>query len=829
MSGDMSFGRLVRNHRRALDMTQEDLAQQVGCSVVTIRKVEADERRPSRQLAERLARCLHIPHEQLQTFLVLARAEPGDAQSAPQQADKGPGWRAQARPPTNLSTPLTRLIGREHEVTTIRSSLLHKEVRLVTLVGPPGIGKSRLGIQVATDLLHAFPDGVFFVALAPINDLLLVAPTIANTLGVKEQMAQSLVTGLIDYLRDRRLLLVLDNFEHMLGAAAVVAEVLIACPGLKVLATSRAPLHIRGERLFPVPSLALPAPSHELTASAVAGCAAIELFVERAQAVSPDFALTDANADDIAAICAALDGLPLAIELVAARIRPLTPRTLLTRLNHRLALLTDGPRDLPLRQQTLRGTIDWSYNLLDAGEQELFARLAVFVGGCSLRAAEEVCNAMGDLPLTVLDGLAALADKNLLRQEERVDGERYFMFLETIREYALERLIERDEEQAIRELYAAYYLTLVETANTHLTGDEQELWLDRLEAEHDNFRAALDWYTQRGAVDAALRLIAVLWKFWHIRSHQIEGRRWIALVLGMEGSHNPQVRAQVFYGAGWIALDDQGDFLQAKVFFDESLALFRSQQDMPGVAKALHGVGMTLDAQGKHAEAATLFNESLVLYQRQEDDEGIAWSLDHLGNASLCLDDHERAQALFEESLAIFQKLKHSWGMAISLHHQGIAVLAQRDHARALDVFNESLALFEELGNSWGIAASFDHLGYTTLSADDLQRAEAYFDKSLMLYFSDEDRNGMARSVSGLGSVAVAQRLLERAATLFGAAHARSEVSGVRMDPVVRATYDRDMATLRAQLDKDLLDQAWTKGQTMTVSQMIAFALDNTI
>jgi predicted ATPase/DNA-binding XRE family transcriptional regulator len=826
MSQGVSFGRLIRSRRRALDMTQKDLAQKVGYSVITIRKVEANERRPSRQLAEALAQGLQVAPEERPTFVILARSWPDDGAVADfDDLDEAPPWRARGSARTaNLPSPLTRLIGREQETVEVRTMLQRNGVRLLTLVGPPGIGKSRLGLQVATELVEAYPDGVYSVALAPVSDPVLVPPTVAKTLNIKESASLPLTQSIIEHLSERSVLLLLDNFEHMLPAASFVAEILTSCPGLTVLATSRAPLNLRGEALYSVPPMALPDPVHDVTAAAVARHASAELFVERAQAVKPDFALTDTNAADISALCAGLEGLPLAIELVAARVKFWPPHTLLSRLNHRLALLTDGPRDLPERQQTLRGTIDWSYDLLDPGQKVLFARLSVFNGGCSLATAEEVCDPKGDLPMSVLDGLTALADKNLLRHEERVDGERYFHFFEAIREYAAERLVEFGEDQRIRARYGEHYLGLAERANDELAGEDQEAWLYRLDAEHNNFRSVLEYYIQGGTLDASMKLVAALWKFWRIRAHQAEGRRWISMALALPVGDPCRVRAQALYGAGWIALD-HSDHQAARAYFDESLTLYRTLDDQRGIAEALHGVGMMVQAGGDDAAAVPLYAESLELYRDLRDEEGIAWSIDHLGCAALSLEQYERAEAMFDESTAIFRRLRHAWGTAISVHHQGLGALAHDDTVRALRRHNEGLALFRELENNWGIAASFDQLGYIALHARDHVRAESYFRKSLSLNQAEEDRDGIARSLLGLASTAVARKRPHRAAQLFGAVEALAGANHVHMNPVARHWYEHDVAVLNEQTDPTAMAREWAYGRSAKLRQIIGMAL----
>jgi predicted ATPase len=462
----------------------------------------------------------------------------------------------------NLPLQPTLLVGREKEVADLCDLLLSDETSLLTLTGPGGIGKTRLALQAAADLLDDFPDGTFFVALASLTEAERFFSAVAVTLGVKETGERPLVETLKDYLGERHLLLLLDNFEQVLGAAPAVTELLGAAPGLKVLVTSRAPLGLYGEHEYAVPPLSVPDVKHLPDLKTLSQYEAVRLFIERAKSAKADFEVTDESAPAVAEICVRLDGLPLAIELAAARIKMLPPNELLHRLTSRLKLLTGGARDLPERQRTLRATIEWSFALLEEGEQLLFARLAVFSGGRTLEAIEAICDAEGDLPMGAFDGVSSLLDKSLLRQEEGPGGEPRFVMLETIHEFAREKLGESAEAEEIKRTHAQYFLTLAEEADPELKGPDQLEWLERLEAEHDNVRAALSWASERKDVEVALRLGGALWWFWLVRGYHSEGRGWLEEALAMEGRGSPEVRAMALVGVGALALD-QGDLDRA--------------------------------------------------------------------------------------------------------------------------------------------------------------------------------------------------------------------------------------------------------------------------
>jgi predicted ATPase/transcriptional regulator with XRE-family HTH domain len=605
---ESSFGDRLRQQRLAAGFTQAALAERAGVAERTIQDLERGLAHPRRQTVNRLVSALgQLPEvrAQLEAAISGPRRHPGLTTrprrrgERPVARDKAVGYSAHvalAARPHNLPLQTTLLLGRNRGVGAVRSLLLRDHVRLVTLTGAGGSGKTRLGLQVAADLLDRFESGAFFVDLAPISDPSLVIPTIAQVLGVQVAVGRPLIDALVDSLRGRQLLLVLDNFEHVLAAAMGVDTLLRACPRLCILVTSRAALQLRGEHEYPVPPLALPDSRRALTTEELSQYGAVALFIERATAIKPDFVVTDTNAPAVVEICARLDGLPLAIELAATRIRLLNPQAMLARLERRLPMLTGGARDLPARQRTLRSTIGWSYDLLDEGERTLFRRLAIFVGGCTLEAAETVCDADGDLGIDMLDGVASLVSKSLLREFGQEDEPRFGM-LETIRDYGQELLEAGRELDDLRRRHVEYYLTFAERLHPRFEGHFNAAWSALLEREHDNLRAALTWSQQVAAdLEAGPRLAGALWQFWWHHGHLREGREWLERMLSERAG--PAVRARMLAGAGGLAsyLSDLSDYSRAATYLEAARALWQQIGDQRGVAWTLHRLGWVVSS-----------------------------------------------------------------------------------------------------------------------------------------------------------------------------------------------------------------------------------------
>jgi predicted ATPase/serine/threonine protein kinase len=730
--------------------------------------------------------------------------------------------------PSNLPTQRTAFVGRDREVAAVKELLLRQDVHLVTLTGPGGIGKTRLGLQVAEALADHFASGVYYVPLAPVSDPKLIAPAIAQTLGLRETGGQSPLESLKEYLQHSLrmpMLLLLDNFEHLVAEAPTMAELLSSSARLKLLVTSRAPLHIYGEHEFPVPPLALPDPKSVPALEALAQYPAVALFIQRARAVKPDFEVNKDNAVAVATICARLDGLPLAIELAAARIKLLSPSAMQARLESRLQLLTGGARDLPVRQQTLRGAIDWSYGLLTPAEQTLFCRLSVFVSGCTLEAVEAVCNTKRDLELDVLDGMASLVDKSLLQQVERVEGESRFVMLDTIREYGLERLAASGEEAATKRAHAAYYLVLAEEGATASATAMQTEWLDLFETEHDNFRAALDWLTQTGNAEWGLRLGTALFRFWESREYLAEGRDRLAKLLKLEGAAaRTNARARSLFAAGVLA-GEQGDYASACTLVSESLGIARELKDNWGVAISLNALAVHARDRGSIAESRSLFEESLGVWRELGDRAAVARALSNLANVVKLQGDYALARSLYEECLSIFKELGDRTGMAWSLNHQGDVARGQGDAAGGRALYEQSLTIFRELGDRWGIAGSLADLGNLARDQRDYAASQSLYRESITIFQELGHKRGIARLLECFACSAAAQSKPERSLRLAGAAAALRHVLGAPLPPAEQAQLEKSLEPAREALTNTAASAAWLEGWGTPVEKAVQDAL----
>jgi predicted ATPase/DNA-binding XRE family transcriptional regulator len=848
-----TWGQLLRRYRALARLTQEELAERSGYSTNYISKLERDQRQPPLVAVDRLAAVLDLGEGEREELLA-ARERHGSVQPA-------------VRPPTPspLPTPPTPLIGRVAERAAVHAAL--GASRLVTLTGVGGTGKTRLALQVAADVSDAFPDGAWFISLASIADPHLVASAIADTLGLLEAGRQALVDGLRGYLRDKELLLVLDNFEHLLEAAPLLGELLAGCPGLTILVTSRAVLHLSAEQVYPVPPLSLPDRQPRPAGASLADSDAVALFVARAHVATAAFVLTDENAAAVAEICHRLDGLPLAIELAAARVRVLPPAALLGRLSRRLGVLTGGARDLPERQQTLRGTIDWSYHLLRPDERTLFARLSVFAGGCTIQAAEAVCNRDGDLD--ILEEMTSLVEKSLLHPLG--EHEPIFRMLETIREYAAEQLETRGEGARLARLHAEYYRGVAEEAEAHLRGPDQVVWLDRMETELDNVRAALTWAREQGEIDLGLRIASALWRFYQARGHLTEGRGWLEGLLGLQepsgGAGAPAVRAGALVQASRLAhaqgdiaraatlaedglqlsrqLGDKqvvagalitlghaalvwGDGQRADLYCQEALALAQEMGDIWGIAEALHHLGTQAMSQGNYGRAVDRYEESLVLWRECGDGLHLGVTLIKLGDlASYFGGDANKAARLYEESLALHRDLADTRGMGHALAALADLAREQGDFERAEGLAAESLQLLHGLEERHITAWVTAVLADVVLKQGDAARALALLRQSLVLAQTVGDRKIIAYMLDDLGRVAWDQARPERAARLCGAAAALRDAEATTIMPQQQSTYDHFLAELRQALGEDAFAVAWERGRVMSLEEAIAYALQD--
>jgi predicted ATPase len=730
----------------------------------------------------------------------------------------------------NLPVPPTRFVGREKEKNALRELLERPDVRVVSLTGFGGIGKTRLALQVAHEMADRFSAGVSFVPLESVRDADQLVAAISRALGVRETVGQTLSDSLKEHLAAAArapMLLVLDNFEQLLPAAPTVADLVAAGPALRVVVTSRSPLHVYGEHEFPVPPLALPDLGALPSLERLTQYESVALFLQRAQAVKPDFALTSENAPAIAEICARLDGLPLALELAAARVKLLSLSAMQSRLEKRLQLLTGGALELPARQRTLRGAIEWSYDLLNEDEQKLFRRLSVFQDGCTLEGSEAVCNPKDDLRLDPLDGMSSMLDKSLMRRIETEGEEQRFVMLETIREYAAERLASSGDEAITRRTHAAYCLVLAEevgSARVVPVIDSAE-WLDRCEREHENFRAALDWLCENDEAQWGLRLGGALFQFWERREYISEGREWLARLLALRSAAaRDKVRARAVFAAGVLA-GAQKDYDLANTLLTESLEINHETDDKWAAAVSLNALAVTALDRRDVAAARKLSEQNLNLWRELGDRDAVARSLSNLASVVKEQGDYGLARALYDEALSIFGETGDPTAAARVLNKLGDVAREQGDTSEARQLYEQSLATFREFGDRWGTALALVDLGNLARERGDFSAAQSLYRDSLRIFQDLAYKRGVAQVLENIACAAAAQGEARRALTFAGSAAALRHSLGTPLGPSEKAKLEATLGSARKRLEGSEGASAWMEGWKTPLEKTVEAAL----
>lgn len=869
-------GDLLRQYRLAAGLTQEELAERSGISTRTIGSIERGTlQRPRAESLRLLAEALALTQFQYDELRTLVRAHQSrDYAIKDTPASSPTSARDPLRMRYTLPMPPTPLVGREREVALAMNLLRRAEVRLLTLYGPPGVGKTRLALQVTLDIRDEFADGVAFVTLAPFREPDRVMAAVAQAVGLHATGTQPSDILLRDFLADKQLLLVLDNCEQALAASPRIGHLLGTCSGVKALVTSREVLRVRGEHELSIPPLALADLSHLPSVEDLGRIAAVNLFVQRAHAVKPTFALTHDNARAVAEICARLDGLPLALELAAARVKILPPHALIARLDHRLQLLTHDMRDLPERHHALRDAVAWSYELLTSEEQQIFVQLAVFSGGWTLEAAEAVCAAHGEHRPEIVDMLTSLVDKSLVQQEETASSESRFSMLETIREYALEQLATQRDVEALHRRHAEYYATWAEAAELYFTGPEQSFWFTRAATEQGNVRTALQWTCERSelqddgawqasqqeqdeivrareAVTLGLRLAGALGVYWSIRGPFSEGQAWLERFLALASAQEHRestvakgmaqaeaaVRAKALRMAAQLA-EHEYNFRRASAWLEESLRLYRELGDREGEAAALNRLGIaTLDA-GEYAQAEEWFQHGLALRRVSGDIRGMAGALTNLGVVSLHLGEYEQARSRLEEALACYHEvgdITHitdagdvempTVGAANVLADLGVVTYYLGDYNRADELLKQGLAMFQQLGFSAAVAVASHFLGNVAREQGDTNGAGTQYMQALDLYRTHSHPQGAVQCLEDVARWASICGQVERAAQLWGAVEGlRRSTPGLLRPPGERARYERDVAALRRLLGEEEFAAAWRAGHSLSLERAIACA-----
>jgi len=777
------------------------------------------ERAAALQEAERLATLLREefdaePDVEVKAVAHRLRQAP---RALPRRRDEAPG---------HLPWQPTALVGRERETVRLRQLIEDPTVRLITLTGPGGVGKTRLAIHVAEEVVERFPDGVFFVNLGTLRDAGLVGVTIARTMGNPLEAGADVQDNLRSSLDRRRCLLVLDGFETVLPAADLIADLLEETNAVEIVVTSRAVLQLRGERVFPVPPLHVPDPESVPQIAELRAYGAIDLFVQRAQAVDPEFELTVQNRRAVAGICAGLDGLPLAIELAAARVRLLEPSMILSRLGQRFDLLRGGPRDLPERQQTLRRTFDWSYDLLSDPQKRLFRQLCVFVGGCTLEAVRAICYPKGDEESTVLDDLSALVDNSLLRQVPTSGEEPRFEMLDTIREYGRRLLADGGELTDLQRAHALYFLELAERAEPGLAGKRQTEWLDRLEPEFANVQAVLDWALEWGEIELAVRLGSALWWFMWLRGHFTEMRWRLDQALARRSLLPAPLQANLLIARGAIAAVD-GEHERALALYQEALGVERERLDVRQVTQVLRSMAYALSRQGEYEHAIELLDESLTLSREMGSPTEVTAALRGLAKMGLHVRDYERAEKLYDEALHLGRAHDDRNAVAWALHGLSEVARHREDFDRSAALLEEGLRVCREIDSKPGIAYLRLASAHVARYQGDLGEARRRYEEALRLLVELGNRRRVAICLFGLAALDVRENALERALILMGAVDPMSEAGEIQLAPVDQAEYERAVIEIRSRVEDEEIERLRQAGREMEIEKVLELALSS--
>ena len=856
METDLPFGEWLRRRRGSLGLTRAAFAQALGCATVTLRKIEAEERRPSLEMAERIAHVLELLPDQRAVFVRFARGElmmAGRLMSRQFEGLEKPALKPGA---PGLPLPPYPLIGRADELAEIVDKLGSGAARLLTLTGPPGVGKTRLALEAAHLLSHDFADGAVFVELAPLADPAQVVGAIAQGLAIALPANIPAERGLIAQIGASHRLLVLDNFEHVLDAALLVANLIASCPHVRCIVTSRKRLQLRAEQLLPVPTLPLPNSSAR---EDVVDAPAVKLFFARAQAVDPSFEMDAANAPEIAELCRQLDGLPLAIELIAARVRLSTPAELLQQVIERLPALESGARDMPERHRTLSAAIAWSYDRLSQHEQHVFMHLGAFAGGCTLDALRAIMHEDPGLSRA----LEALREASLV-QTSTAGAETRYGLLETLREFACARMRAHGRADDAHRKHAEYFAALVERAAPELVGPDQKAWLERLARDDENLRSALTWSAEKHAAEYGA-LAAGLGNYWQIRGELSEGRRWISRALAQSPNLAPERQAALLGHSAQLAFR-QGDYAAARAQFEQALECCQRLEDGPAIARMLRGLGNVADSTGNCEVARTFLERALETSTMCGDLAGVGSALNSLGLIASTLGDFALAQTLYEQGLKVARERRDDTAIGITLlnialhneqqgcldaahalyiesletlrqigHKSGCALVllnlgnvAQRKNEPALSAacFEESLGLFREMGDL--ASSSFPLFGQGTLDfgRKNYEAARAKYCQSLHVRHLTGETPPIARNLVGIAQIDRAQGHVERATRLFGAAEALREALGKPIAPVFAAEYDREVEALRDALDAKRFALEWAAGRALALDEAVQLALE---